>query len=84
VVDFTLMGQSFMAISAGPLDSFNHAISFLVKCDSQAELDRYWDALRADGSVEECGWLKDKYGVSWTRRQATSTAIALAFDGSRA
>ncbi|XXX79342.1 DUF1428 family protein [Sorangium sp. So ce134] len=65
VVEFTLCGQPFMAISAGPLDPFNHAISFLVSCDDQAELDRYWDALREGGSVEECGWLKDKFGVSW-------------------
>src|SRR3954447_25245364 len=46
VVDFTLCGQSFMAISAGPLDPFNHAISFVVSCEDQAEIDRYWDALR--------------------------------------
>jgi predicted 3-demethylubiquinone-9 3-methyltransferase (glyoxalase superfamily) len=54
-----------MAISAGPLDSFNHAISFLVSCEDQAEIDRYWNALLAGGSAEACGWLKDKYGVSW-------------------
>jgi predicted 3-demethylubiquinone-9 3-methyltransferase (glyoxalase superfamily) len=65
VVEFTLFGQSFMAISAGPLDPFNHAISFYVQCDDQAELDRYWNALLAGGSVEQCGWLKDKFGVSW-------------------
>jgi predicted 3-demethylubiquinone-9 3-methyltransferase (glyoxalase superfamily) len=65
VVEFTLCGQSFMAISAGPLDPFNHAISLLVQCDDQAELDRYWDALLAGGSAEQCGWLKDKFGVSW-------------------
>jgi predicted 3-demethylubiquinone-9 3-methyltransferase (glyoxalase superfamily) len=65
VVEFTLCGQSFMAISAGPLDSFNHAISFLVSCEDQAEIDRYWNALLAGGSAEACGWLKDKYGVSW-------------------
>jgi predicted 3-demethylubiquinone-9 3-methyltransferase (glyoxalase superfamily) len=65
VVEFTLFGQSFMAISAGPLDAFNHAISFVVNCDDQAEIDRYWDALLQGGSAEQCGWLKDKYGVSW-------------------
>jgi predicted 3-demethylubiquinone-9 3-methyltransferase (glyoxalase superfamily) len=54
-----------MAISAGPLDPFNHAISFLVQCDDQAEIDRLWDALSAGGAVEQCGWLKDRYGVSW-------------------
>jgi predicted 3-demethylubiquinone-9 3-methyltransferase (glyoxalase superfamily) len=65
VVEFTLSGQQFMAMSAGPLDPFNHAISFAVNCDDQAELDRYWEALQQGGSVEQCGWLKDRYGVSW-------------------
>ena len=65
VVEFTLAGQPFMAISAGPLDPFNHAISFMVNCGTQAEIDRLWDALSAGGSVEMCGWLKDRYGVSW-------------------
>lgn len=65
VVEFTLFGQSFMAISAGPLDPFNHAISFVVNCDDQAEVDRYWNALLEGGSAEQCGWLRDKYGVSW-------------------
>ena len=65
VVEFTLAGQPFMAISAGPLDPFNHAISFMVNCDDQAEIDRLWDALTAGGVVEMCGWLKDRYGVSW-------------------
>ncbi len=65
VVEFTLFGQPFMAISAGPLDAFNHAVSFVVECDGQAEVDRYWHALLAGGSAERCGWLKDKYGLSW-------------------
>jgi predicted 3-demethylubiquinone-9 3-methyltransferase (glyoxalase superfamily) len=65
VVEFTLCGQTFMAISAGPLDPFNHAISFVVSCEDQAELDRYWGALLEGGSAEQCGWLKDRYGVSW-------------------
>jgi predicted 3-demethylubiquinone-9 3-methyltransferase (glyoxalase superfamily) len=65
VVEFTLAGQQFMAIEAGPLDPFNHAISFLVNCDDQAEVDRLWEALSAGGTVEQCGWLKDRYGVSW-------------------
>jgi len=65
LVEFTLFGQSFMAISAGPLDSFNHAISFVVSCDDQAEIDRYWNALLQGGAAEQCGWLKDRYGVSW-------------------
>jgi predicted 3-demethylubiquinone-9 3-methyltransferase (glyoxalase superfamily) len=65
IVDFTLFGQSFTAMSAGPLDPFNHAVSFLVNCETQAELDRYWSALLEGGSAEQCGWLKDKFGVSW-------------------
>jgi len=65
VVEFTLLGQPFMAISAGPLDPFNHAVSFMVECDDQAELDRYWDALAADGTVEACGWVRDRYGLCW-------------------
>ncbi len=66
VVEFVLFGQSFMAMSAGPLDPFNHAISLVVNADDQAELDRYWNALLADGgTTEACGWLKDRFGVSW-------------------
>ena len=65
VVEFTLLGQPFMAISAGPLDPFNHSISFMVNCDTQAEIDRYWDALLQGGSPEQCGWLRDRYGLSW-------------------
>ena len=65
VVDFTLFGRRFQAMSAGPLDPFNHAISLVVVCDEQAEIDRYWDALLKGGKAEACGWLQDKYGVSW-------------------
>ena len=65
VVEFTLAGQPFMAISAGPLDPFNHAVSFVVNCEDQAELDRYWNALLEGGAPEECGWLKDRFGLSW-------------------
>lgn len=65
VVEFTLSGQSFMAISAGPLDPFNHAVSFIVNCDTQAEVDHFWNALLAGGHAEQCGWLKDRYGLCW-------------------
>jgi predicted 3-demethylubiquinone-9 3-methyltransferase (glyoxalase superfamily) len=66
IVDFVLLGQTFTAMSAGPLDPFNHAISFVVNCDTQAEIDRYWDALLAGGgSAEQCGWLKDRFGLCW-------------------
>jgi predicted 3-demethylubiquinone-9 3-methyltransferase (glyoxalase superfamily) len=65
IVEFVLCGQPFIAMSAGPLDPFNHAISFVVNCESQAEIDRYWNALLEGGSAEQCGWLKDRYGLSW-------------------
>jgi predicted 3-demethylubiquinone-9 3-methyltransferase (glyoxalase superfamily) len=65
VVEFTLCGQPFVAFSAGPLDDFNHSISFMIECETQAEIDRLWDALGKGGKVEQCGWLKDRYGLSW-------------------
>ena len=65
IVEFELFGQPFVAMSAGPLDPFNHAVSFVVNCDDQAEIDRYWDALLDGGTPEQCGWLKDRYGLSW-------------------
>jgi len=65
IVEFSLFGQPFMAMSAGPLDPFNHAVSFVVSCDSQEEIDRYWNALLEGGQAEQCGWLKDRYGLCW-------------------
>ncbi len=65
VVEFTLQGRPFLAINAGPLDPFNHAVSFVITCADQAEIDRLWTALSNGGSIEQCGWLKDRYGVSW-------------------
>jgi predicted 3-demethylubiquinone-9 3-methyltransferase (glyoxalase superfamily) len=65
VVEFTLMGQPIMAIGAGPLDPFNHAVSFIVQCDDQAEIDRLWAAMSEGGEIEQCGWLKDRYGLYW-------------------
>ena len=62
---FTLGDQSYMAIEAGPLDAFNHSFSIMVECDTQEEIDRLWDALKTGGSVEQCGWLKDRWGLSW-------------------
>ena len=59
------MAGDAQAMSAGPLDPFNHAVSFVVSCDDQAELDRYWNALLDGGQPEQCGWLKDRYGLSW-------------------
>jgi predicted 3-demethylubiquinone-9 3-methyltransferase (glyoxalase superfamily) len=65
VVGFTLLGQPMMAMSAGPFEDFNHAISFMIQCDSQAEIDRLWDALSEGGRIEQCGWLRDRYGLCW-------------------
>jgi predicted 3-demethylubiquinone-9 3-methyltransferase (glyoxalase superfamily) len=73
IVDFVLFGQSFVAMTAGPLDPFNHAVSFVVNCEDQAEIDRYWNALLRGGSAEQCGWLKDRYGLSW---QIVPTVLA--------
>jgi len=66
-VEFELNGQPFTALNGGPQFKFNEAISFQVFCDSQEELDYFWDKLSdgADKSAQQCGWLKDKYGASW-------------------
>jgi predicted 3-demethylubiquinone-9 3-methyltransferase (glyoxalase superfamily) len=66
VVDFTVLGQRFQALEAGPHHDFNDAISIVVLCDDQKELDRYWDALiEAGGKPQACGWLNDRFGVRW-------------------
>lgn len=65
IVNFELDGQPFMAISAGPLFKFNEAISFIITCKNQEEIDYYWEKLSAVPESEQCGWLKDKYGLSW-------------------
>ena len=65
IVTIELLGQEFTLISAGPLFKFNEAISFMVHCDTQEEIDYYWEKLSADPRAEQCGWLKDKYGLSW-------------------
>lgn len=66
IVDFTLFGQRFQAITAGPHHEFNDAISLIVQCEDQAELDRYWDALLAGGGQPQaCGWLIDRFGLRW-------------------
>ena len=65
-VTFELDGQEYVALNGGPHFKFNEAISLLVQCESQEEMDRLWDRLTADGGQpSQCGWLKDKYGVSW-------------------
>ena len=64
-VDFRLHGQDFNAINGGPQFKFTEAISLLVNCESQDEVDEYWDKLSVGGETGPCGWLKDKYGLSW-------------------
>ncbi|PCE32210.1 VOC family protein [Burkholderia ubonensis] len=65
VVEFVLFGQPFIAMSHERTESFNHAISLMVNCRDQAELDRYWSALLEGGTADGCGWLRDRFGVSW-------------------
>jgi predicted 3-demethylubiquinone-9 3-methyltransferase (glyoxalase superfamily) len=72
-VEFELHGQRFIAINGGPEFTFNEALSLEIRCSSQDEIDRYWDRLTADGGEPgPCGWLKDRFGVSW---QVTHEAI---------
>jgi predicted 3-demethylubiquinone-9 3-methyltransferase (glyoxalase superfamily) len=65
VVEFDLEGRKFQALNGGPAFSFTEAVSFVIDCASQEEVDRYWNALTDGGSEGRCGWLKDRYGVSW-------------------
>jgi predicted 3-demethylubiquinone-9 3-methyltransferase (glyoxalase superfamily) len=66
VVSFELLGQEYVAINGGPQFPFTEAVSFEVRCQDQAEVDRLWEALTSDGGQEvQCGWLKDRYGLSW-------------------
>jgi predicted 3-demethylubiquinone-9 3-methyltransferase (glyoxalase superfamily) len=65
VVTFQLDGQEFIALNGGPQFKFNEAVSFLVNCETQEEVDRLWEKLSEGGEPNQCGWLKDRYGVSW-------------------
>lgn len=64
-IAFELDGQKLIALNGGPYFKFNEAVSFVVRCSSQQEIDEYWTKLTAGGSESQCGWLKDKFGVSW-------------------
>ncbi len=66
-IEFEINGQPFLALNGGPRFKFNEAVSFIVPCDSQSEIDEYWNKLTEGGdkAAQQCGWLKDKYGVSW-------------------
>jgi predicted 3-demethylubiquinone-9 3-methyltransferase (glyoxalase superfamily) len=65
VVEFEIEGQTFTALNGGPHFKFNEAVSLQVMCDSQQEIDRFWSKLSEDGQEGQCGWLKDKFGLSW-------------------
>jgi len=65
VVSFVLNGQDFMALNGGPIFKFTEAVSFVVLCENQEEIDYYWEKLSEGGKDIQCGWLKDKYGLSW-------------------
>jgi predicted 3-demethylubiquinone-9 3-methyltransferase (glyoxalase superfamily) len=72
-IEFELNGQQFTALNGGPMFKFNESVSLVVNCDSQEEVDYYWNALTANGGAESmCGWLKDKFGLSW---QITPTRL---------
>ncbi|MDP4116432.1 MAG: VOC family protein [Bacteroidota bacterium] len=65
VIVFQIDGQEFMALNGGPVFKFSQAISFVVKCETQEEIDALWEKLSDGGEIQQCGWLKDKFGVSW-------------------
>lgn len=72
-VSFELAGRSFVALNGGPAFTFTEAVSFQITCESQDEVDHYWDSLVAGGEESRCGWLKDRFGVSW---QVVPTRLA--------
>lgn len=78
VATFQIEGQDFMGLNGGPQHKFSEAISFVVNCDTQEEIDRLWDALTQGGQPSQCGWLKDQFGVSW---QIVPTVLAKLMGG---
>jgi predicted 3-demethylubiquinone-9 3-methyltransferase (glyoxalase superfamily) len=72
VIEFELEGQKFVALNGGPHFKFTEAVSFVVNCERQEEVDNFWDKLSEGGEESQCGWLKDKYGLSW---QVVPTAL---------
>ncbi|MEQ4565648.1 VOC family protein [Paenarthrobacter sp. CAP02] len=77
-VEFEIEGRQFMGLNGGPMFKFTEAVSMVVNCDSQEEVDRYWDALLVGGVESQCGWLKDRFGLSW---QVVPTAMAGILNG---
>ncbi len=83
-VSFTIDGQNFTALNGGPHFKFNEAVSLVVTCDSQAEIDEYWARLIADGGKEsQCGWLKDKFGLSWQIVPSVLPKLAMGPNGGK-
>lgn len=64
-IEFKLRGQRYLALNAGPEFAFNPSISFVIECKTQREIDHYWERLSADKEAEQCGWLRDRFGISW-------------------
>lgn len=83
-VEFKLDGKPFMALNGGPYFKINEAISFMVECKDQAEMDRYYDALSADPESEQCGWIEDRYGVSWQLIPKALTRLLASRDAAKA
>lgn len=83
-VEFELAGQGFTALNGGPLFTFSEAVSFQVMCDTQEEIDHYWERLSEGGTAGSCGWLKDRFGVSWQVVPKVMQAILLGGDAQRA
>jgi predicted 3-demethylubiquinone-9 3-methyltransferase (glyoxalase superfamily) len=82
-VEFELEGQTFVALNGGPHHKFSEAVSFHVSCDTQDEIDRLWSKLCEDGEESRCGWLKDKYGVSWQIVPSALPAMLTGGDGTK-
>jgi predicted 3-demethylubiquinone-9 3-methyltransferase (glyoxalase superfamily) len=83
-VGFELLGQPFVGLNGGPLFTFNEAVSFVIPCTTQAEVDRYWEALTEGGSEQPCGWCKDRFGLSWQVVPARLMELLRDPDGGRA
>ncbi len=83
VVAFDIAGQAFTALNGGPQFKFTEAISFQVMCETQAEIDHFWSKLSAGGQEGPCGWLKDKYGLSWQIVPSTLPQMMTAADGAK-
>lgn len=84
-VEFRILGKNFLALNGGPVFRFNESVSFIIPCDTQEEIDRYWEKLSEGGdtAAQQCGWLKDRYGVSWQITSKAASDIISGGDRSR-